>query len=1138
MLNNMFNVPKKSGKKKKISRGICLLAIGMALIAWIPKPAMANQTHIPFKDGVISTEWQWQKPVRDSYNMRVVGRSLFGPCRRVCIKDNIAYTIFGNTLMIFDAADISNPTLLGYYDEACLGIKPLSTGQTQHISYADVWVVDSLAYVSGDGFTIFNISDPSSVQEVGHCDSISGSALYIVDTLAYIVNGDGFKVINISNPTFPYVEGQWSGPNSLMTDIKVVAGVAYVLGYYSDPNVGNLFIVDVSDPSNPQLISDCNPHGNGFTIYAEDSLVYMGGYNLFDIVNVSDPLSPQTVYSSSLGTVFNIYVVDTLAYVLNDGGMNNYELNIFNVSNPSSPQLVSEWHIGGGRVGEIFVEDGFAYLAGWEGGFQILDVSDPLNVYEISCYDNTGNTSIYLTGGMTGLCVKNSIAYIPSWVPYHSYGQRSAYIGMYIVNIVDPSSPSIMGYSHEWDPSLPSLWGDPGYPASGIEVVDDIAYLAEFTGGLVITDVSDPSSPYVLSSYWEGIDGIIDVDVEANFAYTAHWWGSYIYDVSDLYSPVNIGLFNSRAIDVEVQDTIAYLANIAGLEIYSVSDPHNPHLLSTLGLSSATGVFVQDTLVYVARADNGVSIINASDITSPVEVGNWDKDGFSASNLYVSNNIAFVAGGITMGIHHNPPGSPGIWVLDVSEPTAPVDVGYYGRISPCRVTGDGTYVYAVGYGTGLWILEYTAAIIGDFNSDGYVDATDFQMIGDHWHFTNTHPDWDPLYDLVPDNIIDASDLQVFGDHWHEGTPPKSDSGGKSGKGPNADAGIVFDLDATTSGNQNLTSIPSQPAGTYIPVDVYCTGVSNLDTYEFEVIYDPTELSYISSSATNPITFEPNILTTNGGEALGWMVDSSTPGVLSIAYTLAGDDPAEAPEGEGLIADIVFQALVNTHGTLSFGDVYFYDSYGVVDLITDTGTATLPVELAAFTATYVAENGYTSIYWATASETDVNGFNIYRNTDDDFGTATKINADLISGHGTTSEPKEYSFIDDNPVVFETTYYYWLESIDFGGETHVYASISLTPEEGEGGFVNEFDKNMLTNYPNPFSGSTTIEYGIKGRLKAEPVEIRIYNVAGQLIETIKAKNGKAKWNVDNLPTGVYFYQLKTENYNEVKKMLLVQ
>ena len=80
--------------------------------------------------------------------------------------------------------------------------------------------------------------------------------------------------------------------------------------------------------------------------------------------------------------------------------------------------------------------------------------------------------------------------------------------------------------------------------------------------------------------------------------------------------------------------------------------------------------------------------------------------------------------------------------------------------------------------------------------------------------------------------------------------------------------------------------------------------------------------------------------------------------------------------------------------------------------------------------------------------------------------------------------------------------------------------------------------LQNYPNPFKGSTTIEYAIKGRLKAEPVEIRIYNVTGQLIETIEAQNGMAVCEAGNLPPGVYFYQLKSDNNNVVKKMLLLR
>ena len=162
-------------------------------------------------------------------------------------------------------------------------------------------------------------------------------------------------------------------------------------------------------------------------------------------------------------------------------------------------------------------------------------------------------------------------------------------------------------------------------------------------------------------------------------------------------------------------------------------------------------------------------------------------------------------------------------------------------------------------------------------------------------------------------------------------------------GPNEFAGIEFDLATGSgqSGNQHQTSIPAPNVGDYIRVDVYCAGVYNLDTYEFEVLYNPSKLAYITATATNPITFEGNILTSNGGEALGPLIDTSNPGVLSISMTLTGTDTTEAPEGEGLVADIVFRALTTEQDipTLTFGNVYFYDSFGVMDIITDKGTAT-------------------------------------------------------------------------------------------------------------------------------------------------------------------------------------------------------
>jgi flagellar hook assembly protein FlgD len=59
----------------------------------------------------------------------------------------------------------------------------------------------------------------------------------------------------------------------------------------------------------------------------------------------------------------------------------------------------------------------------------------------------------------------------------------------------------------------------------------------------------------------------------------------------------------------------------------------------------------------------------------------------------------------------------------------------------------------------------------------------------------------------------------------------------------------------------------------------------------------------------------------------------------------------------------------------------------------------------------------------------------------------------------------------------------------------------------------------------------------------VSIQIYNAIGQFVEKIVNKEFAAgtynvTWNADNIPSGVYFYSITSNNFRQTKKMLLLK
>ena len=81
----------------------------------------------------------------------------------------------------------------------------------------------------------------------------------------------------------------------------------------------------------------------------------------------------------------------------------------------------------------------------------------------------------------------------------------------------------------------------------------------------------------------------------------------------------------------------------------------------------------------------------------------------------------------------------------------------------------------------------------------------------------------------------------------------------------------------------------------------------------------------------------------------------------------------------------------------------------------------------------------------------------------------------------------------------------------------------------------------NYPNPFNPSTVIEFSLPEDVSN--VKLSIYNALGEkvaeLVNTsLTAGKYQYQWNAKNVATGMYIYELRTDKFVSVKKMLLLK
>ncbi|MGD8780485.1 MAG: T9SS type A sorting domain-containing protein [Ignavibacteria bacterium] len=199
---------------------------------------------------------------------------------------------------------------------------------------------------------------------------------------------------------------------------------------------------------------------------------------------------------------------------------------------------------------------------------------------------------------------------------------------------------------------------------------------------------------------------------------------------------------------------------------------------------------------------------------------------------------------------------------------------------------------------------------------------------------------------------------------------------------------------------------------------------------------------------------------------------------------------------------------------------------------DTPPAPLPVELTFFSASIF--NNSVQLLWDTATEINNYGFEIERKELDQIAGSLASEWEkigFVNGHGNSNSPKSYSFIDGSPL--STKAAYRLKQIDFDGTFDYSNVIEVTAE-----LPAEYE--LKQNYPNPFNPETTINFALP---ETQLVNLSIYNILGEKIkelvnEELEPGFHSVFFDGSGLASGTYIYRLETNNFSQVKKMLLVK
>ncbi len=329
---------------------------------------------------------------------------------------------------------------------------------------------------------------------------------------------------------------------------------------------------------------------------------------------------------------------------------------------------------------------------------------------------------------------------------YHTFSQyRRLYLacddGFHIIDVTNPGSPYEVGF----------LAATYGFDKLALRSYTEAWLIGDYPNIKIINFYPDPTSPTVVATAnFDGYPWDVFVD-QNNYVYIAGSWGGLkIFDWTTEIHSIPYNAFGVHVAGdyayVTDNDSSLYILDVSALPAAPVEVGHYYTTAWPLAWPTAFGVYIDGDDAYVAAGQSGLRWVDVSDPTTPMQIGYYDWTGGAAWDVQFHNGYIYVTTNSTgIGIYHETP-------PELAVSPSPVDFGYV------RVDERDTTQVTVSNNGGGELTITSASITGTYASYfGINFSADITLGAGESSDINVSfaPEWERSYNVVLTIVSDV-----------------------------------------------------------------------------------------------------------------------------------------------------------------------------------------------------------------------------------------------------------------------------------------------------------------------------------------------------------------------------------------------